>query len=124
MVYVEDDIINQTLLAAAMKMCPHVDFHLASTVSEGMHMIARVRPDVVLLDINLPDGSGVDMCRELSAHTDLRPGLILALSADTLPEHVDEAARAGFDHYLTKPVEFDQLFAWMGRVQPRVRSAT
>jgi PAS domain S-box-containing protein len=123
MVYVEDDIINQTLLAAAMQMCPQVDFHLAATVAEGLGQIARLQPDVVLLDINLPDGSGVDMCRRLCADRATRPGLILALSADTLPEHVDEAARAGFDHYLTKPVEFDQLFAWMGRVHPRVRSA-
>jgi PAS domain S-box-containing protein len=124
MVYVEDDVINQTLLAAAMQMCPQVDFHLAGSVSEGLGLIARLQPDVVLLDINLPDGSGVDMCRQLCADPATRPSLILALSADTLPEHVDEAARAGFDHYLTKPVEFDQLFAWMGRVQPRVRSAT
>jgi PAS domain S-box-containing protein len=123
MVYVEDDIINQTLLGAAMKMCPQVSLHLAGTVSEGLSLITQLRPDVVLLDINLPDGSGVDMCRLLCADPLTRPGLILALSADTLPEHVDEAAQAGFDHYLTKPVEFDQLFAWMGRVRPMSRPA-
>jgi PAS domain S-box-containing protein len=122
MVYVEDDMINQTLLAAAMQMCPQVAFHLAATVAEGLNLIAKLEPDVVLLDINLPDGSGVDMCRQLTLDPHTRPGLILALSADTLPEHVDVAIQAGFDHYLTKPVEFDKLFGWMARVRPRPRA--
>lgn len=122
MVYVEDDLINQTLLGAAMGMCPQVAFHVASSVAEGLSLIASEQPDVVLLDINLPDGSGVDMCRQLCADAVSRPALILALSADTLPEHVEGAMQAGFDHYLSKPVEFDQLFAWMGRVAPRARS--
>ncbi len=116
MVYVEDDPINQALLEAAMQMAPQVQLHMAATVSEGMAVIARHQPDVVLLDINLPDGSGVDMCRDLSADPTRRPALILALSADALPDHVNEALAAGFDHYLAKPVEFDQLFTRMARL--------
>jgi PAS domain S-box-containing protein len=124
MVYVEDDPINQALLEAAMQMAPQVQLHMAGTVKEGMAAIARHQPDVVLLDINLPDGSGVDMCLDLSADPAHRPPMILALSADALPEHVRQAMDAGFDHYLAKPVEFDGLFTCMARLTPRSRSAS
>ena len=119
LVYVEDDLINQILVADALSLCPQVQLHLAGTLAEGRELIAQLRPDVVLLDINLPDGLGTTLCRELCADPAHRPGMILASSADALPEHVAGAMAAGFDHFLPKPMAFDELFAWLSKAPRR-----
>ena len=70
---------------------------------------AKELADVVLVDINLPDGSGLDMCRKLRAQTDFRKLPLLALSADALPDHIARALQTGFNHYLVKPLQIPRL---------------
>jgi DNA-binding NarL/FixJ family response regulator len=74
----------------------------AATVAEARTGIRAVRPRVAVLDARLPDGSGIDLCRELTASlADLRC-LILTSSDD--PEFVSAAATAGACGYLVKRI--------------------
>jgi CheY-like chemotaxis protein len=64
---------------------------------------------VGLVDINLPDGSGLDLCKALRANHPTRRMPLIALSADALPDHIARALQAGFNHYLVKPIQLQRL---------------
>ena len=75
----------------------------AGTVASGVEACAQARPQVVLLDIRLPDGTGFDACRQiLSRQPDTRVLILTSVVDDTM---VDEAIRAGAHGYLLKEVD-------------------
>lgn len=79
----------------------------ASTAEEAMTAIADVRPDVVLLDLHLPDRSGLEVLREIRDRFPDLPVVILTMSDQ--PEYVEEAVRAGAAGYLVKNAPQDEL---------------
>ncbi|MGH2629416.1 MAG: response regulator [Actinomycetota bacterium] len=86
----------------------------AGTVSEAVDGIERTRPDVVLLDVHLPDGSGADVVRA-AASRDLEPKF-LALSVSDAADDVIEVIRAGARGYVTKTIAPADLSVAIGRV--------
>lgn len=79
----------------------------AGSVLEGEQLALDVRPDVVLMDINLPDGSGVHLVRRLASRLPSTQCVMLTVS--DAPEDVHEAVRSGAVGYLTKDVSSDSL---------------
>ena len=75
----------------------------AGSVAAGVDLCARVRPAVVLLDIRLPDGTGLDACRQILKRLPETRVLILTSVADNAL--VDEAIRAGAHGYLLKEID-------------------
>lgn len=80
----------------------------AATVDEAVEGITRTRPDVVLLDVHLPDGGGTAVLERIG---DLEGVTVLALSASDASRDVVETVRAGARGYVTKTVETDELVA-------------
>jgi CheY-like chemotaxis protein/DNA-binding Xre family transcriptional regulator len=89
---------------------------LDHVLGKGRPRRRRNLPHLVLLDINLPDISGVDVLRELKAGTETRhiPVVMLTISRDD--QHVIECGRLGAANYIVKPVEFGSL----ARVTPHL----
>ena len=88
----------------------------AATVAEAVALIAATRPDVVLLDVHMPDGGGVAVLLALR-----QPGLetvphVLALSVSDAAEDVVPVIRAGALGYVTKTIETDELVVAIERV--------
>jgi len=108
-VHIEDNALNRSLVEAVFAAYPQVRLFSAENAAEGMAAIESIRPDVALIDINLPDGSGLDLCRRLRAQTDFRKLPLIALSADALPDHIARALQTGFNHYLVKPLQIPRL---------------
>ncbi|MBV9924251.1 MAG: response regulator [Acidobacteria bacterium] len=78
----------------------------AATGEEGLGLARAERPDLVLLDVMLPDADGVEVCRRLKADETLRDTFVIMLSGmRTAAEHQAEAIAAGADGYLAKPIE-------------------
>ncbi|HUG82977.1 MAG TPA: response regulator [Euzebya sp.] len=75
----------------------------ASTVAEALHAVHAVEPDLVLLDVFLPDGSGIDFLRELRASPIGDHVGVIAITAAKEVEHVRAAMAGGVAHYLVKP---------------------
>ena len=107
---VEDNTLNRLLIEAVFSHDSGVQLQMAATLGEGIHLVNAHMPDVILLDINLPDGNGLSLARLLRHNTppEQRP-LVIALSADALPESIHEAMAAGADHYLVKPLQIARL---------------
>ena len=87
----------------------------AATVDEGVALVLDQRPDVVLLDVHMPDGGGVAVIRGTA---DEAPGtLFLALSASDAAEDVIATIRAGARGYVTKNIATDELLDAIDRVR-------
>jgi len=93
------------------------DVHTAGTGSEALELAARYPPDLVILDLGLPDLDGVDVIGGLRGWTDA-PIIVLSGRADSTDKV--EALDAGADDYVTKPFAMDELLARMRAVSRRV----
>jgi two-component system, sensor histidine kinase and response regulator len=83
----------------------------AGTGAEAMRLVAQHRPDLVLLDVHLPDLNGVEVCRQLKQTQGISL-MILQISASALTaSHAKQALDAGADGYLMEPVDADVLVA-------------
>jgi two-component system KDP operon response regulator KdpE len=82
--------------------------HIAATGDEGLALAAATMPDVIILDLGLPDMNGVDVCRKLREWTDIP---VIVLSAHDDEQEKVAALDAGADDYLTKPFGIDELLA-------------
>jgi two-component system KDP operon response regulator KdpE len=92
--------------------------HLAATGRAGLDLATTVRPDLVVLDLGLPDVDGIEVCRLLRTWT---TNPIVVLSADGAEERKVQALDEGADDYVTKPFSMGELLARL-RVAERHRS--
>jgi DNA-binding response OmpR family regulator len=111
---VEDDFRLASALAAALRRSGY-DVAEAAT---AMQAVAAPPTDLVLLDLGLPDGDGIDVCRELRAGSDVA---IIVLTARGEERDRVEGLRAGADDYLVKPFGYAELHARIAAVLRRAR---
>ena len=78
-------------------------------------------PGLVVLDLALPDGSGVDLCREIRADPALSETPVVMLTGRRRMDQKDEGFAAGADQYLVKPVEPHELVLWVQALLRRIR---
>jgi len=93
------------------------DTMIAMTLEEARERLKARRPDAIVLDIMLPDGSGLSFMRELRQTSDIP---ILLLTGLTTPEDIVRGLESGGDDYLTKPYDFEVLLA---RIEALLRRA-
>lgn len=85
---------------------------------QGVEFAMRERPDIILMDIGLPQIDGIEATRRIRGDSTMRDVLIVALTAHHETEYRAQALAAGCDAYLTKPVDFDWLIDLLGRLLP------
>ncbi len=110
--YVEDNLDNQRLVQRALQAHGY-QFFAAGTGLEGVQMATDLRPDVILLDINLPDIDGYEVARRLrkSKVPRLLYVPIVAITANALKGDAEKALEAGCDVYIAKPINIRELWA-------------
>lgn len=113
--YVEDNPVNQLVMQGMLSHRPHVELALAATAAEGLAQARRQRPDLVLMDIQLPGASGYEALAQMHADPALRAVPVLAVSANAMPADAQRAQAAGFADYLTKPLDLPTLLATVDR---------
>jgi DNA-binding response OmpR family regulator len=89
--------------------------------ADGATALARAeaeKPDIVLLDVGLPDMSGLDVCRHLRHDPRFAPTRIVMLTAMAQREDVAQGLAAGADHYLTKPFSPVRLLTLVAELVP------
>ena len=88
---------------------PQVELQVSVTGLDGLTAIRARRPDLILLDMHLPDISGMELLRQLQADVHTAGTPVVVVSADALTHQIEEAFAAGCSHYLTKPVSVSEL---------------
>lgn len=103
---VEDHPDTRTVLARLLSRCGY-DVATAENVHEALTLLANLRFDVLLSDIGLPDGDGLELVCEARKRQPLKRAV--ALTALATDEDRARGLSAGFDEYLTKPLDFRRL---------------
>lgn len=103
--YVEDNPDNIALVAQLLAARPELRLVGAPNAMRGMAMARNLLPDVVVLDINLPDINGFELLQLLQSDPATRRIPVLALSANAMPHDLEKGLAAGFYRYVTKPIK-------------------
>ncbi len=113
LLYIEDNAVNSAVMQAIMRERPHIDLQIEGTIEAGLaalhDRIHHPLPDLILLDVHLPDASGAELLALLKANPDTRDIPVVMISADATPEQIDGCLSAGAACYLTKPVQIRVL---------------
>lgn len=121
--YIEDEPLNVILMQEVFKARPAWTLHVARDGEEGVAAALQTRPDLALIDMNLPDFNGLEVLRRLRAHAATEGLRCVALSADALPEQIAAARAAGFHDYWTKPIDLGHLLDAVGQAFPAAPGA-
>ena len=113
---IEDNLSNVALVERVLKDCGNVELLVATTGREGIEMASDRPPDLVLLDVNLPDMSGLDVLRTFQGSEILRELKVVVTSADATEKQIAAMLRAGALEYLTKPLDVAQLYQVLGNL--------
>lgn len=113
---VEDNPVNLMLVRELLALRPAVLLRTAVDGEGGIRAALADPPDLLLLDLQLPDIDGREVMRRLRREPAMAKCRIVALSADAMPDHVQAALDAGFDGYWTKPIEFERFLADIDRM--------
>ena len=108
---VEDHEDSRSTLEGLLSRCGHA-VTSASRVADAIALLAKARPNVLICDLGLPDGDGLDVvviAKTLNA--DIKA---IALTARDSDDDYKVGFESGFDHYLTKPFDFGALRALLG----------
>ncbi|MCR4309478.1 MAG: PAS domain S-box protein [Deltaproteobacteria bacterium] len=111
--YVEDNPANLKLVEQIIAR--HPDIHLLTAVNgnSGIEIARASLPDVILVDINLPDINGFEVLRILRSDLATAQIPIVAVSANAMPLDVERGLKAGFFRYLTKPIKVTEFMEAM-----------
>ncbi len=113
--YVEDNPVNLKLVSKLIAKLDNLRMLSADEPVRGLELAAAELPDLILLDINLPGMSGFEVVRHLRDMEALREVPVIALSANAMAEDIEKGREAGFDDYLTKPINVKQFYAVLER---------
>lgn len=105
---VEDNELNRDMLSRRLRRAGF-SVELAEDGEKALKEICALRPDLVLLDMNLPRINGWTVCETVRNNPDIAATPIIALTAHAMAEDREKALAAGCDDYATKPVDFPEL---------------
>ena len=108
---IEDDPTSRLLIERIVARRPRMTLATAATGEEGLALAFANPPDVVLLDLRLPDLPGGEVLRRLKGRPATAGSRVIVLSAEAHALRRDELLAAGADDYLTKPIDVGQLLA-------------
>lgn len=113
--YVEDNPANVQLIRQLLARWPRTQLAVASTGNEGVELARQLRPDLVLLDLNLPGMPGEEVLRTLRADPAFETAAVVVLSASAMAQEKSAALALGADDYWTKPIDFVQVIEGVRR---------
>jgi PAS domain S-box-containing protein len=111
LLYIEDNAPNVHVMEAVLDLRPEWRLVHAGLASLGVELARAHRPDLILLDVHLPDGSGLDVLTALTSDETTAHLPVVVLSADASHQQVKRMLRAGAGRYLTKPLEVNEVLA-------------
>jgi len=107
--YIEDNATNMTLVQQALMIKENLILIMATNADTGIELAISQKPDLILMDINLPGMSGIEACRILKQNPLTFKIPIMAISANAMATDIKETMKAGFEDYIPKPINIPQF---------------
>jgi CheY-like chemotaxis protein/two-component sensor histidine kinase len=122
--YIEDNEPNVRVVEHLLRL--REEWHLlhASLGSLGTELARAHRPELILLDLHLPDGSGVDVLQRLKSDPATSASPVVILTADAMSRQARRLLSLGAERYVTKPLDVTELLAILDEVASRPRSGS
>jgi len=114
--YIEDNPANVRFMSNLIGRRSNLRLLTASRPTEGLLLAETQRPDLILLDIHLPEMDGFELFSRLQASEKTRHIPVIAVSANAMPTDVNRALKAGFKDYCTKPIDINQFMQTIDRI--------
>jgi PAS domain S-box-containing protein len=106
---IEDNPTNLDLIKQFFNRRQDIKLTTAVDAETGLDIAFEMEPEIILMDINLPGKDGFEALKQLKQSAVTRYIKVIALSANAMTDDIEKGLAAGFDHYLTKPIHFDEL---------------
>ncbi len=106
---VEDNEKNMKLFRAILKLIPDVEIFEETRGDLGLELIKSGNPDLVILDIQLPEISGNDICTELRKIDRFKEIPIIAVTSFAMKGDKERILSAGFNEYVSKPIKVNDF---------------
>ena len=116
LLHIEDNLVGQRLVERILRRLPGLDILSASQGLVGVDFARRYAPDLILLDLHLPDIRGEEVLRRLRADPTTRGIPVVVVSADTTRDVADRMLQDGVRAFLTKPIDADVLLTVVDEV--------
>jgi PAS domain S-box-containing protein len=110
---IEDNLSNLRLLEVVLAGRPEIDLTSAMQGSVGIDLAHHLKPQLILLDLNLPDLPGMQVLERSRQNESTRDIPVIVISADATPTQVERLLAAGANAYLTKPLDIGEFIATM-----------
>ena len=107
--YIEDNPANLRLVTQLLSRLPNLHMRTAHESLLGLELAEQNNPDLILLDINLPGMNGFEVLKLLKQRKSTKNTPVIAISANAMPNDIEKGFAAGFDDYITKPINIAQL---------------
>jgi PAS domain S-box-containing protein len=114
--YIEDNPSNIKLVAQILGRRPHIHLLTAHTPELGIELALARHPELILLDINMPDMDGYQVLEVFKAEARLKTIPVVAITANAMPADLERGKAAGFVDYLTKPLDVGRFNAMLDRL--------
>jgi signal transduction histidine kinase/ActR/RegA family two-component response regulator len=122
--YIEDNQVNVLLVEELVRTVGGVAIVSEPSGAAGVERAIVLRPDLVLVDLQLPDFDGYEVLRRLRADARTRAIPCIALSANAMREDIEHGLAGGFADYWTKPIDFAVFIAALHRLFPAAVAAS
>jgi CheY-like chemotaxis protein len=109
LLYVEDNPANLNLVEQIIARHPDIRLLTAVNGNSGIEIARASRPDVILMDINLPGINGFEALKILRSDPATAHITVIALSANAMPRDIKKGLEAGFFRYITKPIKLNEF---------------
>lgn len=116
LLHVEDSPEIQELVRYILTSRPSIKIISAETVAEGVQQAKKHQPDLVLMDVHLPDGSGMDALKQMQAFKETANIPVVALSSLATQLQIEEGLKEGFKYYITKPIDVPEFLETVDRI--------
>ena len=119
---VEDNEKNMKLVRDILRHNGHATIE-APTGGEGVRLASEKKPDLILMDIQLPDIDGIEALGRIRKDTSLDGVAVIAVSASVMPDDQQKIVTSGFDAFVTKPINLKQFLDTVKRFLAHGRTA-
>lgn len=114
--YIEDNLVNVKLVTQLIESQTSYLILSSLNANQGLDMVIAHQPDLILMDINLPDMDGYEALKQLQAKEETRSIPVVAVSANAMSHDVQRGITAGFKTYLTKPFDINDLLNIINKI--------
>ncbi len=118
--YVEDNVTNVEVLRQLLTMRPNITLFTAENGARGLVLAAVCQPDLILLDMRLPDIDGLALLHKLRIQRETASIPCVGVSANAVPSDIEHALRAGLLDYWTKPLQAESVLRTLDHLLARV----